>query len=193
MNAASIKGDSVLMLAVAKSQSECIPLLVNAGADVNKPHPKMSITPLLVTAGNGDEKTLEELLKQERIDKNTRDDTGQDALMIAVTKGNKNCASRLIATGTDLNAVDHFGCTALMKAAVGGRLECVALLLESGADLKFRSQIGKTALIWAASRNQGRSLSFLINSGADVTKLKTMVSHPCYMPLRVERKVVCLS
>ena len=133
------------MLAAAQGQRECIPFLVEAGADVNKSHPRMSITPLLVTAGKGDEKTLEELLKQQGIDKNTRDDTGHDALMIAVTKGNKKCASRLIAAGSDVNAVDQFGCTALMKAAVDGQQECAALLLESGADLKFRSQVGKTA------------------------------------------------
>lgn len=61
--------------------------------------------------------------------------TGQTALMLAISHGRQDMVAALLACGADVNAQDVDGATALMCASEYGRLDTVRLLLaQPGCD-----------------------------------------------------------
>lgn len=61
--------------------------------------------------------------------------TGQTALMLAISHGRQDMVAALLACGADVNAQDADGATALMCASEYGRLDTVRLLLaQPGCD-----------------------------------------------------------
>lgn len=61
--------------------------------------------------------------------------TGQTALMLAISHGRQDMVAALLECGADVNAQDADGATALMCASEYGRLDTVRLLLaQPGCD-----------------------------------------------------------
>lgn len=61
--------------------------------------------------------------------------TGQTALMLAISHGRQDMVAALLACGADVNVQDADGATALMCASEYGRLDTVRLLLaQPGCD-----------------------------------------------------------
>lgn len=61
--------------------------------------------------------------------------TGQTALMLAISHGRQDMVAALLSCGADVNAQDADGATALMCASEYGRLDTVRLLLaQPGCD-----------------------------------------------------------
>uniref|UniRef100_A0A1L8DAR9 Putative ankyrin repeat protein n=1 Tax=Nyssomyia neivai TaxID=330878 RepID=A0A1L8DAR9_9DIPT len=72
---------------------------------------------------------------------------GQTALMLAVSHGNANMVSTLLAAGADVNSQDEDGSTALMCAVEHGKMDIVKLLLaHPSCDSSIQDMDGSTAL-----------------------------------------------
>ncbi len=78
---------------------DCVRVLVAAGADVNVTHSRFGETALALAARQGDEEILQ-LLLDAGADVNAKDG---DALRMAITSQNFNCAKKLLASGALLS------------------------------------------------------------------------------------------
>ncbi|XP_049732670.1 KN motif and ankyrin repeat domain-containing protein 3 isoform X2 [Elephas maximus indicus] len=81
--------------------------------------------------------------------------TGQTALMLAISHGRQDMVAALLACGADVNAQDADGATALMCASEYGRLDAVRLLLaQPGCDPAILDHEGTSALAIALEAEQ---------------------------------------
>lgn len=68
--------------------------------------------------------------------------TGQTALMLAISHGHQDMVAALLECGADVNIQDADGATALMCASEYGRLDTVQLLLaQPGCDLTILDNV----------------------------------------------------
>ncbi|XP_022381389.1 KN motif and ankyrin repeat domain-containing protein 3 isoform X2 [Enhydra lutris kenyoni] len=88
--------------------------------------------------------------------------TGQTALMLAISHGRQDMVAALLACGADVNAQDADGATALMCASEYGRLETVRLLLaQPGCDPALLDNEGTSALAIALEAEQDEVAALL--------------------------------
>ncbi|XP_049495752.1 KN motif and ankyrin repeat domain-containing protein 3 [Panthera uncia] len=81
--------------------------------------------------------------------------TGQTALMLAISHGRQDMVAALLACGADVNAQDADGATALMCASEYGRLDTVrSLLAQPGCDPALLDNEGTSALAIALEAEQ---------------------------------------
>ncbi|XP_004865461.1 KN motif and ankyrin repeat domain-containing protein 3 isoform X2 [Heterocephalus glaber] len=81
--------------------------------------------------------------------------TGQTALMLAISHGREDMVMALLECGADVNAQDSEGATALMCASEYGRLDTVRLLLaQPGCDPAILDNEGTSALAIALEAEQ---------------------------------------
>lgn len=79
-------------------------------------------------------------------DINSADCYGQNALYLAVKRGNKETVEVLLKLGAQINIQDKNGLSPLMVAAFLGNHEICQILLSNGADLKLKDSRNYTAL-----------------------------------------------
>ncbi|XP_055969184.1 KN motif and ankyrin repeat domain-containing protein 3 [Sorex fumeus] len=88
--------------------------------------------------------------------------TGQTALMLAISHGRQDMVAALLACGADVNAQDADGATALMCASEYGRLDTVRLLLaQPGCDAALLDNEGTSALAIALEAEQDEVAALL--------------------------------
>ncbi|XP_014635224.1 PREDICTED: KN motif and ankyrin repeat domain-containing protein 3 [Ceratotherium simum simum] len=88
--------------------------------------------------------------------------TGQTALMLAISHGRQDMVAALLACGADVNAQDADGATALMCASEYGRLDTVRLLLaQPGCDPALLDNEGTSALAMALEAEQDQVAALL--------------------------------
>ncbi|XP_014717409.3 KN motif and ankyrin repeat domain-containing protein 3 [Equus asinus] len=88
--------------------------------------------------------------------------TGQTALMLAISHGRQDMVAALLACGADVNAQDADGATALMCASEYGRLDMVQLLLaQPGCDPALLDNEGTSALAMALEAEQDEVAALL--------------------------------
>ncbi|XP_032739704.1 KN motif and ankyrin repeat domain-containing protein 3 isoform X1 [Lontra canadensis] len=88
--------------------------------------------------------------------------TGQTALMLAISHGCQDMVAALLACGADVNAQDADGATALMCASEYGRLDTVRLLLaQPGCDPALLDNEGTSALAIALEAEQDEVAALL--------------------------------
>ncbi|XP_055473856.1 KN motif and ankyrin repeat domain-containing protein 3 [Psammomys obesus] len=81
--------------------------------------------------------------------------TGQTALMLAISHGHQDMVAALLECGADVNVQDADGATALMCASEYGHLDTVQLLLaQPGCDLTILDNEGTSALAIALEAQQ---------------------------------------
>ncbi|XP_066208405.1 KN motif and ankyrin repeat domain-containing protein 3 isoform X2 [Saccopteryx leptura] len=104
--------------------------------------------------------------------------TGQTALMLAITHGQQDMVAALLACGADVNIQDADGATALMCASEYGRLETVQLLLAQPAcDPALLDNEGTSALAMALEAEQDEVAALLhahLSSGQPGLPMTTM-------------------
>ena len=102
----------------------------------------------------GKAKIVENLMKVEFIDINTRNNEGQTPLILACRKGHFEIVSKLLGSQkTDVDAVDIHGFTALLHAATTKDVTAVRLLLERGVrDINHKNHMECTALVLASQK-----------------------------------------
>eukprot|EP00071_Canis_lupus_P024994 XP_013977622.1 KN motif and ankyrin repeat domain-containing protein 3 isoform X1 [Canis lupus familiaris] len=88
--------------------------------------------------------------------------TGQTALMLAISHGRQDMVAALLSCGADVNAQDADGATALMCASEYGRLDTVRLLLaQPGCDPALLDNEGTSALAIALEAEQDEVAALL--------------------------------
>jgi hypothetical protein len=103
----------------------------------------------------------------------------------AVTSGDEQAVSALLANGADVNETTGVGQTALILAVIFGRTNLVKLLMKAGADPQLRDNLGLNAIEWAQRRGLTEVVAILTNDVHESTPPKRIV-----IPLDEPEKVV---
>jgi len=115
------------LLIAASIFPDAIPVLVNAGADINFRQPKTGRTALMSAAFANQTESLELLLKAgAKID--ASDNEGTTPLILASKGGKYEAVEWLLDHGADINAEDNKGKSALDWAKANGHQKIVDLL-----------------------------------------------------------------
>jgi ankyrin repeat protein len=161
VNAQPRFGSSALLTAVTLRKSEFVPLLLEAGADVNQKG--------TVVCGDFGEPEV----KQEGMFRTTHipnPPVARDAtpLIVATRREYADIAAQLIAGGADVQAVDAEGLTALFYASKGGAEALIALLKQAGAQAPKYVE-GSINAAWMAAAKAGdcARLRRLLDDGVD--------------------------
>ncbi len=111
--------------------TDSIAVLLDNGAEVNRPANKLEETPLMLAAATGQARVVELLLKA-GADVNTISSKGATALMLAAESGFPQIVSRLIESGADVQAKDYNEKDAFMYALQNRNLRSAEVLLAAG-------------------------------------------------------------
>jgi ankyrin repeat protein len=201
INAADENGDTPLRWAVAAGFSDCVSLLLNAGASMEEQLllgvQDVDTAALLLAAkadlnavdGYGrtvchracNRASLLSFLVGAGADVRVKSEDGATVLHLAaakLTEGFSDVLPRLIDAGADVNPGDNEGNCAGHVAARAGRVDNLKLLLEHGAEIERRIQEGKTMLLLAARADEhtGAIMRLLIDAGADTSVIDDSVA-----------------
>ena len=100
------------------------------------------------------------------------DPKGQ-ALLFAVSKGQKKMVEILIKNQTDINVKDSQGRTPLIIAAINHHHDIIKVLLDNKADTNVKDNNGVTALGHATIIGHMETFNSLVNSDSDKSSIKT--------------------
>ena len=93
----------------------------------------------------------------------------------AVTSGDEEAVSALLANGAEVNATTGGGQTALILAVIFGHTNLVKLLMKAGADPQQRDNLGLNAIEWAQRRGLTEVLAILKNGAPESTPPRKIV------------------
>lgn len=146
-------GQSLTYMAAYAGRMDLIQVLIEIGADINKPIVGTGWTPLMIAAAEGHSETVSALIRA-GANVNATNALGRTALMFASSKGFAGIVKDLLIHRADPNIVpvDDTGWTALIAAARTGRIDVIKALLDHGADVTINDKEGKTALVWAEAQ-----------------------------------------
>ena len=151
-----------------KDNADAARLLIDAGADVNRPKIGSQETALHIAAERGSIETAT-LLFRMGADIEARTETGATPLLIAAGSDRVDVAKLLIEAGADIEArTSGDGNTPLIYAATGNAISAIELLVAAGADINAKDPGGQTAIHQAATSGQADAVRKLIELGADV-------------------------
>lgn len=178
-------GSKPLIAAVIGGNTQCLDLLIAAGANQNCLHALEDDETLgeddpsgqggLWAAAQNDRADMIKKLLSLGLDKNFGCSMSGTPLIAAAFSGSEAAAAVLIEAGTDLNKPDGSGLTPLHNAAKGlrvvrgkgpsledtesGRFKITKLLLEAGADASMKDNAGNTPLGVCTSEHIKKLLS----------------------------------
>jgi uncharacterized protein len=121
---------------------------------------------ILVAVKGKADRVLKALLANPKTDINATGPFKETALMLMVTRGDKELVGQLLAKGATVN---KDGWTALHYAASGGDLQIVKMLLDKGAAIDSLSPNKTTPLMMAARARQTLVVKQLLGFGANPT------------------------
>ncbi|XP_060869761.1 ankyrin-2-like isoform X5 [Metopolophium dirhodum] len=136
-----------------------IPSVLNVNAEGNT-------SSFLRAARSGNlDKVIEHL--KNKIDINTSNSNGLNALHLASKDGHLEIVKELLKRGANVNSATKKGNTALHIASLAGQYDVVVTLVEHGALVNVQSQNGFTPLYMAAQENHDRVVKYLLANGAN--------------------------
>jgi len=152
----------LLHAATRMKYSHVVEAVLTTGTDTEASlHDK---TPLMISAGSGDEATARVLLDQEA-SIGAKDKNKQTALHFAAAKAHNQMIELLLHRGADKEAKDGEGRTALHYAASNGHNTTLQMLIKTfSVDKEAKDIDGQTALHHAASNGHDTSLRILIET-----------------------------
>jgi ankyrin repeat protein len=214
LEARSRKSLTPLHLAALRGRTECVRLLLQAGAatrartgdlrtalhlasrveiatliaggDAIEPERK-----IYVAAATGDAVSLAELLAAPGAAMQ-RDECGYTPAHFAAHSGSHACLELLLSGGANLEAKTRSGCTPLHLAASNGHDKCVEVLLRAHADKDAQESDGETPLYTAAQNGHEKCAILLLGVGANVNLTTGMDGRRC-MSLRSMRTRIAQS
>eukprot|EP01042_Synura_sphagnicola_P000856 gene856-955_t len=169
---------SALHQACSWDYPELVRLLLENGAEMNKPDERGRCTPLK-QACLMDRLEVVRVLLDYGVDVEGQDEFGNTALMI--TYCSPSISRLLLERGANLNWRNKGGHTALMFHYENAEL--VELLLDMGAAVNERNKAGATVLAYAATVGAKESVTLLLDRGADV-HAQDNVSDPAGVTVR---------
>lgn len=122
---------------------------------------------LIGAASDGDKKLVQRLLKEEKMDVNSRDWDELTPLIPAASAGHLDVVKLLLKEGADVNAKDKDGITALMEASIMGHVKVVEHLMKEGATVDAPANSGVTALWLASGEGRAEVMKALLKKDAD--------------------------
>jgi ankyrin repeat protein len=160
-------GRTPLALAVGRGDEEVAGLLLEAGADPNRPGER-GATPLCLAARQGYVGVADLLISAGAVVSPPGRTT---PLHEAVQARNADMAGFLLSRGAEINSLDEHGNTPLFyavetRAGTPG-LEIARLLLDAGAAPDARSPGGATPLLRAVESGKKEEAALLLSRGAD--------------------------
>lgn len=160
LQALNSNGKAPLQCAVENSHQLMVELLLQSGADVNRPDGHLNY-PLhsVRTAG------IAQLLIQSGARINVVNDLKQSPLMVALLRRDFEVASILIQSGADVNVQDQDGQTALF---VAGDLAMVNHLLDHAANVHLKNNAEQTPLDLAIQNEAFELACLLVQRGSDM-------------------------
>jgi hypothetical protein len=93
----------------------------------------------------------------------------------AVTSGDEQAVSALLANGADVNETTGGGQTALILAVIFGRTNLVRILVNAGADPKLRDNLGLDAIEWAQRRGLHEAYAILTKTPEPTPRTRRIV------------------
>jgi len=93
----------------------------------------------------------------------------------AVTSGDENAVSAILANGADVNETTGGGQTALILAVIFGHTNLVKLLMKAGADPQLRDNLGLNAIEWAQRRGLTEAHAILTHTQRPSTPPRKIV------------------
>lgn len=156
-------------VAIERNDAEAVKALLDEGVPVDTfiDYGEHKITPLMKAAWEGDAAIVEMLLAAGAKIDATATDTGETALLNAVTRDHSEVIALLLKNKADVNVKNAFGFNALTSAVAAGNQETAALLLDAGAKIEDGAH-GMPPLQFAASAGKVDMIRFLVKRGANV-------------------------
>lgn len=156
-------------VAIESHDVEKVKALLAAGASTETliDYGEHKITPLIKAAWDGEDEIVETLIAAGAKVNAQASDTGETALMNAVTKGDAAIVNMLIKAGANVSPKNKFGFNAFTQAVAAGNQEMAGILLASGAKIE-EGMSGLTPMQFAASAGNIDMIRFLAKHGADV-------------------------
>lgn len=165
-------GWTALMFAAMNARLAAVQFLLSKGAHSNaKSVHGDSVLHLAAAAGK--DEVLVELIKQQRVEINGKNNRGRTALFFAAQRGRNDAVRRLLYHGADPFVLDNAGWNPLHAAAFHGHDAVVETLLASDHDENFincLSRDGMTPLSYAAQEGKLGATRLLLENGADQDK-----------------------
>ena len=146
--------------------SECMKLLIDAGADVNQCNNGGS-SPIYGAARRGHSEIVK-LLIVAGANVHLCNNKGRPPILGAAISGHIECVNLLIEAGVDVNLCDDSGRSLIYRAAINGHIECVNLLIEAGADVNLCDDDGCSPIYMAVLWKRNECLFLLWYSGGDI-------------------------
>lgn len=110
--------------------------------------------------------TIFELIQENQLDINYRDENGRNALFWAIHTININAIKKLLELGINLNVTNSL--SALNYAVCKDNVKVIKCLKKYGLDINKADHINSTPIIYAVLHNKLNSINYLINNGADI-------------------------
>nr|XP_012646253.1 KN motif and ankyrin repeat domain-containing protein 3 isoform X1 [Microcebus murinus] len=191
VNLADGNGNTALHYSVSHGNLAISSLLLDTGVcEVNRQN-RAGYSALMLAALTSVGREEEDMAVVQRLfrmgDVNAKaSQTGQTALMLAISHGRQDMVAALLACGADVNSQDADGATALMCASEYGRLDTVRLLLaQPGCDPTILDNEGTSALAIAQEAEQDEVAALLhahLSSGQPDTQNQSPPNSPTAAP-----------
>lgn len=156
-----------LVKAAMEDDLEAVQNLLSTKPDPNVRDKDTGATALECAVRNGNREMVQALVWA-KVDVNTKDPSGQTALMMLNEKVTSEMVWDLIHAGAKINLRDADGDTALISAAESNNVDAIRALLDAGAKVNAKNVAGRTALMTAAANGQVNNVRALLLAGADV-------------------------
>jgi ankyrin repeat protein len=120
-----------------------------------------------LAAFNGHEMVLELLLANKKLDLETKDESGQTALILGSQFGYEKVVQMLLDQGAEVNTEGGDYDNALQVSSAGGHEKVVQMMLDQGAEMNAQSGYYGNALQAASAGGHEEVVQMLLDQGAE--------------------------
>ncbi|XP_046380607.2 ankyrin repeat domain-containing protein 50-like [Haliotis rufescens] len=163
-----LKGRTAVMEAAVRGKQTTFELLVTAGADLTLVDDEGDSCLILAAEGKN-RSIVQNLLKQDKVNVNSRGSENRTAVMEAAIVGDFEIYDDLVSAGADILLCDSNGNMCLHLAAQSGSAKIVENSLQKKIDINKRGQVGQTPVMMATFAAKKNVFDLLVTKGADVS------------------------
>jgi len=175
------QGVTALMYACKGGNSECVSILLQAGARIID-RDSFGNQPLhhLIECGKAHEESLQLVLQKVGKSIDAKNKEGRTPLMIAVSLKNALYVSYLLKYGANVFLSDRSHHSLIHTCALNNDANCAQLLIDYGIDVNSADTTGRTPLHKAAYKGNFEVMKILVESKADVNAVDRKKRQPIH-------------